>query len=130
MKFLCFAYEEERVLNALSQAEWQALRQETLDYVDSLRASGRLIEAQPLQGAATASIVRVRNGRASVTDGPFAETKEQIGGFFLIDVGDRAEAIRIAEAWPSARLGSVEVRPVEDGLHPESRYASGRTATA
>ncbi len=127
MKFLCLAYEEEAVLNALSTDEWHALRQQTLDYVDGLRASGRLLDAKPLQSATTSAVVRVRNGRISVTDGPFAETKEQIGGFFVLDASDRDEAIRLAADWPSARLGSIEVRPLEEGLQLESRYASGRT---
>jgi hypothetical protein len=124
MKYLCLAYEEQRVLDDLSLAEWQALRDETLTYVDSLRASGRLIDTQPLQSAATAATVRVRNGKVAVTDGPFAETKEQIGGFFLIDAADLDEAVRIAAEWPSARLGTIEVRPLEDGLPADRRYRS------
>lgn len=127
MKFLCFAYEEERVLNALTHDEWLALRQETLDYVEALQASGVLLDARPLQSATTASTVRVRGGRSSITDGPFAETKEQIGGYFLIEVADRDEAVRVAERWPSARLGSIEVRPIEDGLNTDRRYRSSRT---
>lgn len=122
MKYLCLAYEEEGKLNELSQAEWQALRQETLDYVESLRATDKLVDARPLQSAATASTLRIRNGRLSVTDGPFAETKEQIGGYFLIEADDLDEAIRIAARWPSARIGSIEVRPVEEGLRPDRRY--------
>jgi hypothetical protein len=124
MKYLCLAYEEQRVLDDLSLAEWQALRDETLTYVDSLRASGRLIDTQPLQSAATAATVRVRNGYVAVTDGPFAETKEQIGGFFLIDAADLDEAVRIAAEWSSARLGTIEVRPLEDGLPADRRYRS------
>jgi hypothetical protein len=122
MKYLCLAYEEERVLNGLSQSEWRALRQETLDYVDALRESGHLIDARPLRSATTASMVRVRSGGLSVTDGPFAETKEQIGGYFLLEVDSHDEAVRIASKWPSARLGSIEVRPVEEELSPERRY--------
>lgn len=128
MVFLCLAHEEEQALNALSEAEWASLRSDTLSYVTSLRTSGVLIDARPLQSATVSSIVRVRNGRTTVTDGPFVETKEQIGGFFLIDVPSRDEALRVAAAWPSARLGSIEVRPIEDGLSEESRYASGRVA--
>ena len=96
MKYMCIAYEEQRKLDELSQGEWQALRQETLDYVESLRKEGRLIITHALQGAATASTVRVRRGRLSVTDGPFAETKEQIGGFFLIEASNFREAIEVA----------------------------------
>lgn len=130
MMFLCLAHEAEEALNALSSDEWAALRQETLTYVDTLRASGRLIDTRPLQSATTATIVRVRDGRVSTTDGPFVETKEQIGGYFLIDVSDHDEALRVAAAWPSARLGSIEVRPIENGLNEQSRYPSGRLATA
>jgi hypothetical protein len=122
MKYLCIAYEEERKLNELSQSEWQALRQETLDYVESLRKRGRLIVTHALQSATTASTVRVRSGKLSVTDGPFAETKEQIGGFFLIEASNFREAIELAASWPSARIGSIEVRPIEDELRMDRRY--------
>lgn len=122
MKYLCLAYEEERRLNALTEREWQALRQETLDYVEALRASGQLLDARPLQSARTAATLRVRNGKLSVTDGPFAESKEQIGGFFLIEAADFEEAVGIAAKWPSARIGSIEVRPAEDGLRLDRRY--------
>jgi hypothetical protein len=124
MKYLCLAYEEEQKLNALTAAEWHALRQETLDYVDALKQSGRLILTQPLKSATTAATVRVRSGSVSVTDGPFAETKEQIGGFFLIEAADLDDAAQVAARWPSARLGTIEVRPVEDGLRMDGRYAS------
>jgi hypothetical protein len=122
MKYMCIAYEEERKLNELSETEWQALRQETLDYVETLRKNGRLIAAHPLQSATTASTLRIRKGKLSVTDGPFAETKEQIGGFFLIEARDAEEAIQIAAGWPSARIGTIEVRPIEDGLRLDRRY--------
>jgi hypothetical protein len=122
MKFLCLACEQEETLNALSRAEWDALRNETLAYVDKLLKNGHLISAEPLQSARTAATVRVRNGRMQVTDGPFAETKEMVGGFFLIEARDREEAIRIASEWPSARFGSIEVRPLEDGLPQDRRY--------
>jgi hypothetical protein len=122
VKYLCLAYEEERALTALTDAEWRALRQETLDYVEALRASGRLLDARPLQSATRASTLRVRDGKLSVTDGPFAETKEQIGGYFLIEAGDPEEAVRIAAGWPSARLGTIEVRPVDEELREDRRY--------
>ena len=122
MKYMCIAYEEERKLNELSTGEWQALRQETLDYVTSLQESGRLLAAHPLQSATKAATVRIRNGKIAVTDGPFAETKEQIGGFFLIEAADFNEAIQIATMWPSARIGTIEVRPIDDGLRTDRRY--------
>ncbi len=122
MKYLCLAYEAEEKLDALSASEWDALRRETLDYVDTLRESGRLIAAHALQSVRTASTVRVREGKPWVTDGPFAETKETLGGFFLIEAKDIDEAIQVASSWPSARLGSIEVRPIEEALRVESRY--------
>ncbi len=124
MKYLCLAYEEEQKLNALTAKEWHALRQETLEYVDGLQKSGRLILTEPLKSATTAATVRVRDGNLSVTDGPFAETKEQIGGFFLIEAADLDDAVQVAAKWPSARLGTIEVRPVEEGLRLDGRYAS------
>jgi hypothetical protein len=123
MKFLCLAYEEEQTLNALSRSEWDALRRETLDYVESLRGGGHLVLTHALQSARTAATVRVRDQRQSVTDGPFAETKEQLGGFFLVEARDLDEAIELAARWPSARLGSIEVRPIEEALREDRRYA-------
>jgi hypothetical protein len=122
MKYLCLAYEEEETLNALSRSEWDALRSETLAYVEELRHSGRLIIAEPLQSARTAVTVRVRDGRVATTDGPFAETKEQLGGVFLIEAKDLNDALQVASRWPSARLGSIEVRPLEAKLRKEGRY--------
>ena len=122
MKFLCLAYEEEQKLNDLSRGEWNALRAETLAYVEILRKSGHLILTHALQSARTAATVRVRGGNASALDGPYAETKEQLGGFFLIEASDRNEAIEVASRWPSARLGSIEVRPIEEVLREERRY--------
>ena len=122
MRYLCLAYEEERALDTLSGEQWAALRQDTLDYVEDLRRSGRLVLTHALQSVQNATTVRVRHNRLSTTDGPFAETKETLGGFFLIEATDLNEAIQVAAKWPSARLGSIEVRPIEEALRPESRY--------
>jgi hypothetical protein len=122
MKFLCLAYEEQKTLDDLSRGEWDALRGETLAYVEILRKSGHLILTNALRSARLAATVRVRGGALSVVDGPYAETKEQLGGFFLIEARDRDEAIELASRWPSARLGSIEVRPVEEVLREERRY--------
>lgn len=122
MKFLCLAYEEEATLNALTRPEWDALRRETLAYVEILQKSGHLILTNALQSARMASTVRVRDGGLAVLDGPYAETREQLGGFFLIEARDRQEAIELAARWPSARLGSIEVRPIEEVLREERRY--------
>ena len=123
MKYLCLAYEQESTLNALSKSEWDVLRSETLNYVEELRNRGILMAAEPLQSVHTASTVRVRDGKVTITDGPFAETKETLGGFFMIQAKDLNEALQIASKWPSARFGSIEVRPLDEGLNEERRYA-------
>jgi len=122
MKYMCLAYEEEAPFHEMSEDDWHALRQETLDYVQFLHEAGHLISTQPLQSATTAATVRVRDGKTQVVDGPFAETKEQIGGFFLIEAKDFDEAVALAARWPSARFGTIEVRPIEDGLRLDMRY--------
>lgn len=122
MKYLCLAYEEETKLTDLTQSEWDALRGETLTYLEQLKRKGQVLTAEALQSVRAATTVRVRNGKVSVIDGPFAETKEQLGGFFLIEARDLNEAIQVASRWPSARLGSIEVRPIETELRQEGRY--------
>lgn len=122
MKFLCLAYEDEDIFHRMPHTEWLQLRDETLAYVEALRQKGQLIITEPLQSARKANRVQIRNGVASITDGPFVETKEQLGGFFLVEAKDQEEAMQIALKWPSARLGTIEVRPVESGLSTETRY--------
>jgi len=122
MKYLCLAYEEESVLDDLAPDGWDDLRRETVAYVDTLRANGHLLSTHALKSVRTAMTVRVRNDRLSTTDGPFAETKETLGGFFLIEAADLNEAVRLAARWPSARLGSIEVRPIEESLPEDRRY--------
>jgi len=122
MKFLCLIYEDQSTFDRQTPEEWRRLRTDVLEYVERLRADGRLLDAQPLQRADRTSVVRVRKGNVSVTDGPFIETKEQIGGFFIVDVADKEEAIRLAAEWPSAHLGTIEVRPLDEGLPTETRY--------
>lgn len=122
MKFICLAYEAEDTFQQMPHAEWLALRDETLAYVETLRQNGQLLMTEPLQSARKANSVQIRNGVATITDGPFAETKEQLGGFFLIEAKNQEEAVQIALKWPSARLGTIEVRPIEPGLSTEARY--------
>jgi len=122
MKYLCLAYEAEEIFSAMAQDDWRALREETLAFVEALRHRGQLLATNALKSARTAATVRVRHGQLTVTDGPFAETKEQLGGFFLIEARDLNEAIQVASRWPSARLGSIEVRPIEETLRVERRY--------
>jgi hypothetical protein len=112
MKYLLFCCHEEKKLTALSKSELEALTDETSVYCEELQKSGHLIGAEPLEPVRMSMTVRVRNDRVSVTDGPFAETKEQIGGFFLINARDLNEAIQVASKFPSACIGSMEVRPV------------------
>jgi hypothetical protein len=114
MQYLCLVYADEARVNGMSQQEIDALIDETAANNEELRASGQLILAQALEQVDAAMTVRVRDGRLSVTDGPFAETNEQLGGFVLIEARDLNEALQIAGRIPSARLGSVEVRPVID----------------
>lgn len=122
MKYLCLAYEAEETFTSMPRAEWESLRDETLAYVDALQRSGHLILTNALQSARTAMKVEVRQGKVTVTDGPFAETKEQLGGFFLIEASDFDAALQIASGWPGARFGTIEVRPVEAALRIEGRY--------
>ena len=114
MRYLCLVYADEQVLNALPQPEVDALIDEMLASNEALAASGHLVLAEALEQVDAATTVRVRNRRLSATDGPFAETHEQLGGFLLIEARDLNEAIQIAGRIPGARLGSVEVRPVID----------------
>jgi hypothetical protein len=107
MKYLCLVYMEERTLAEIPDLECMA-------YGESLRKSGRYLAAEALQRVDTATTVRVRDGKLAVTDGPFAETKEQLAGFYLIDARDLDEAIQLAAKIPPARVGSIEIRPVRE----------------
>ena len=111
MKYLCLVYLEEEKLRAVPDRECMACG-------DGFRKSGLLVAAEALQPVATATTVRVRNGNVSITDGPFAETKEQLAGFYLIEARDLNEAIQVASKIPPAREGSIEVRPVRQ-LDPQ-----------
>lgn len=115
MRYLCLVYLEETTLNALSNSERVALCDESMAYCEELQKNGQFIAASPLHPVETATTVRVHEGKTSVTDGPFAETKEQLGGYYLIDVKNLNDAIRVASKIPSARLGSIEVRPIKEG---------------
>ena len=105
MKYLCLVYLEEEKLRAINDRECQACG-------DGFRSSGALVAAEALQPVSTAATVRIRNGKATITDGPFAETKEQLAGFYLLEARDLNEAIQMASKIPPAREGSIEVRPV------------------
>jgi hypothetical protein len=117
MKFMFMIYHDEHVLDALPEGEMQALVDSALDYDDEIRRSGHYIVSEALQPARTARILRVSGGKVSTTDGPFAETKEQLGGFFLIEARDMVEACEVASRFPPARLGIIEVRAVQELQH-------------
>jgi hypothetical protein len=110
MKYLCLVYLEDQKFNAVPDRE-------CLNCGDDLRKKGLLLAAEPLFPVDTAKTVRVRDGRVSITDGPFAETKEALAGFYLIDAASHDEALQIAAMIPPARAGSIEVRPVRE-LNP------------
>jgi hypothetical protein len=107
MKYLCLVYMDENDLDQVPDSDCMA-------FGESLRNRGQVIAAEALQGVHTATTVRVRQGKASMTDGPFAETKEQLAGFYLIDARDLNEALQIAAKIPPARVGSIEVRPTRE----------------
>ena len=112
MKYLCLIYNQEKNLDGLSKAEWTSLKEEYFAFTDGIRSSGHHLEGEGLQSTREARTVRVRDGRATATDGPFAETTEQLGGYYLIDARDLNDAIQVASRIPSARMGSIEVRPI------------------
>jgi hypothetical protein len=107
MKYLCLVYLEGQKLRAVPDTECRACG-------DGLRTQGFLVAAEALQPVETATTVRVRGGRVTITDGPFAETKEQLAGFYLIDARDLNEAIQVASKIPPAREGAIEVRPIRE----------------
>ena len=120
MRYLCLVYLVEKEMAAMSEREAQARTDESLEYDEALRRSGQLILAQALEPVDLATTVRVRQGKVLTTDGPFAETKEQLGGFILIEARDLNEAIQAASRIPLARRGSIEVRPIKE-LRPALR---------
>lgn len=115
MRYLCLICYDERKLEALSREERDSLALEAAAYGEELAKGGHYIASDALHSVSTATTLRVASGRLSTTDGPFAETKEQLGGFILIEARDLNEAIRLAARIPPARLGCVEVRPVKEG---------------
>lgn len=123
MKYLCLAYYDEEKFAALSQADLEALEGRCAPYDGALRESGHLIAQASLGPTRASTTLRPRGGRPSVTDGPFTETKEQVGGFFIIEARDLNEALLVASKHPAAHLGEqlgwgIEVRPVEGWEQP------------
>jgi hypothetical protein len=119
MKYLLLVYENEANWNALSEAEKGKIFHEYVAYGAGLRKSGHWLASNALQPVATATTVRVKDGKTLTTDGPFAETREQLGGFYLVEAKDLDEAVQLASRIPGARTGSVEVRPIMPTPPPE-----------
>src|SRR5262245_17855939 len=120
MQYACLVYHEEQKLHALSQAQMDGLVHACIGWVEELERSGHHVFSAGLQSVRSATTVRHREGSLSVSDGPFAETKEFLGGFTLIEARDLNEAIQIASKFPAARLGSMEVRPI---LQPDGHLS-------
>ncbi|MNO86186.1 YCII-related domain protein [compost metagenome] len=114
MKYLCLIYVDEKAAARLPPEEYRAVVDECLTYEERLRESGHLVAAEALQSVECATTLRHHNGQLSITDGPFAETREQLGGFYMIEARDLNEAIQIAAKIPPGRLGAIEVRPIRD----------------
>ena len=112
MKYLCLIYSDEKRLETVPQREVDEMLEQCEPFAAGLRKNGHLIAAERLQPVAAATTIRFERGKPSVTDGPYAETKEQLGGFYLIDARNLDEAITIASNIPPARFGTVEVRPI------------------
>ena len=112
MKFMLLIYHEEATWDAFSESEKQEIYREYRELIQELAPKGTYLVGDELQPTSTARTVRVREGKSMITDGPFAETREQLGGFFLVEAADANEAAAIAARIPSARMGSIEVRPV------------------
>jgi hypothetical protein len=112
MKYLCLIYSDETRYPKMSPDELTAMMGEYVEFTRSIRASGHHAGGHRLEPTHTATTIRVRNGKVSTTDGPFAETKEQLGGYYMIDARDLNEAIQVASRIPGAKVGSIEVRPI------------------
>jgi hypothetical protein len=130
MKYLCLIYESEKNWESMTPADGEAIMNEYFVFTDGIRRSGQYVAGEALQPTPTATTVKVRNGKVSTTDGPFAETKEQLGGFYLIEAKDLNEAIQVAAKIPAARSGSIEVRPVVDFSQEAAKREQVARATA
>jgi hypothetical protein len=114
MKFMVLIYNDTDMLGAMPERQFDTTMRQCLDHADELRDEGYLLDSQQLEAPSTAKTIRVRKGRQTVVDGPFAETKEVLGGFNIIEARDIDDAVRIASTFPWASVGSIEVRPVRD----------------
>ena len=113
MKYLCLIYEKEGAWATISKEEGDRIMGEYFTFTEDIRKSGHMVAGEALQPTSTATTVRIRNGKLGTTDGPFAETKEQLGGFYLVEAKDLNEAIQVASRIPAVKTGSIEVRPIQ-----------------
>lgn len=123
MKYLALVYYQEAAMQQLSQQQWDELNRECIACGETLQLAGHFLGGNPLESVQTATTVRVRDGKPLVTDGPFAETKEQLAGYYLLEAKDLNEAVALAAKIPPARYGCVEVRPVRE-LKPENNLGT------
>jgi len=129
MKYLCLGYHDEKVWEALSASARQAMLDECCAYDDVLRRSGHVLDEKALHGARAATTLRFAGGKLSITDGPFAETKEQLGGIMLLEASDLNQAIQLMSRLPCMRLGgSLEIRPINEQLTNELDAGSAAAA--
>ena len=126
MKFLVIIYNDPAMLDAMPQQEFDKTMRGCIEHADELKTKGSLIESQQLESPKTAKTLRRRNSRLTITDGPFAETKEILAGFNLIEAEDMDEAVRIASEFPWAETGSIEVRPIRDFESVRNRVGASR----
>jgi hypothetical protein len=114
MKYLCLIYDDEKKFATMSKEEGEAFMGEYFAFTEGIKQSGHYLGGNALKPVSTATTVRTRGGKLSTTDGPFAETKEQLGGYYLIEARDLNDALQVAAKIPSVRTGSIEVRPIEE----------------
>lgn len=118
MKYMLLIHDDEKAWGALNSDAQRQIMSEYRRFTEAIRASGHYRAGSQLQPTSTATSVRVRNGKRLVTDGPFAETREQLGGYYLVEAKDLDEAIGLAERLPSARMGTIEIRPLAETATP------------
>jgi hypothetical protein len=130
MQFLLLVYTDQELLGKLPAPAFDAEMRQCLQHADDMKAGGSLLSFQQLESSASAKSVRLRNGRTTILDGPFAETKEVLAGFNLVEAESIEEAVRMAQEFPWTRYGCIEVRPVRDVAAVRARVASSAAATA
>jgi hypothetical protein len=130
VKYLCLIYDDESKLAALPADEGKAFMGEYFAFTEDIRRSGHHVAGEALQSVRNATTLRSRNGKLATTDGPFAETREQLGGFYMIEARDLNEALQIAARIPSVRTGSIEVRPVVDFSTEKAEHGVAADAAA